>query len=379
MTKMIKNNPLATVTEICCGIGGARKAWVDSNANVIQSIDIDKNICDFHKAVWGDSECLDITKIDLAHINSSDILSAGFPCQPFSSSGKRTGFDHKEGNVFNSLIELVDLKGFKCVFLENVLGLLSNNKGFTFKTILDELSSRFKFVEWVSLNLLDIDIPMNRPRIGICAHNFKNRIFSDIENKFYMNEQSSLFTDFGLTEELEKFTKSNKENPLSGHIKEKKYDYLNYDKHPHKFINQGNLMREIFEEDIGPFKIYSGRFWGRTGKTTFYISENQYSHSIGTSMGGAPTFAIDPKFLSKGIEEKIKSVSNYTTLHSGYYVFRLTPHDCLKFFGDKALIFYETIRDYKAPLNIKYKMIGNMFSPNQAFEYTNLIIKSHIL
>ena len=52
------------VVEICCGMGGARKAFVDSGFNVIQSIDVDKAVCDFHQEFWGDVEKHDINECD---------------------------------------------------------------------------------------------------------------------------------------------------------------------------------------------------------------------------------------------------------------------------------------------------------------------------
>ena len=95
-------------------------------------------------------------------------------------------------------------------------------------------------------------------------------------------------------------------------------------------------------------------------------------------MGGAPTFAIEPKFVTKKVKEKIETVSNYTTNHSNFYVFRLSPECALHFFGNKAKVFYDSIKELDAPLNIKYKMIGNMFSPDQAFTYTKEIVTAHI-
>jgi hypothetical protein len=100
------------------------------------------------------------------------------------------------------------------------------------------------------------------------------------------------------------------------------------------------------------------------------------SNSVVTSMGGAPTFGFDPAFLNDNILDAIKEVSNYQTEHSGYFVFRTTPEETLKFFGPRAEIFYSDLAAFDAPMIAKYKMLGNMFAPDQAFLVTSALIKS---
>ena len=352
-----------TVTEICCGLGGTRAALEAAGFKVIQSIDIDDVACKFHSEFWGDSECKDITNTPLNEIKKADILSAGFPCQPFSTSGYRTGFLHEQGNVFSSLLQLIDNKKYKAVFLENVTGLLSNEKGQTFRIILKELSLRYQHVEWITLNLTDLGIPQNRPRVIIIGHNQKKHILGDLIDQYYHVEQHDLFGTT-LSSNLEEVESRAETNERFGIITDTNDLNLKGTKKDIKF--QWDLMEILFKKKIGDFKVYSGRFWGRTGKTTFYISENQYSHSIGTSMGAAPTFAIHPEFATDEIKEKIGLISNWTSIHSDFFVFRLKPGECLKLFGDLAENFSDKIEEFKAPLNQKYKLIGNMFAPDQA-------------
>lgn len=363
------------VVEICCGMGGTRKAFVDAGFDVIQSIDFDKTVCNFHKEFWGDSVNLDINECSLNDISKANIISAGFPCQPFSSSGYRTGFLHEQGNVFSTLMKLTDAKNYDVVFLENVQGLFSNDQNRTFKLILLELSKRYQIVEWITFNLLSLGIPMNRPRVIILAHNENKEILNDLRKKFYHPTTNDMFPD-GKKWTLENIKNDTSNNPTTGKIingffQEEKFELK-------KISFEGDLMHFLFNDKIGNFDINSGRFWGRTGKTTFYISENQFSHSIGTSMGGAPTFGINPIHITDTVLEKIKQISNYQTEHSGFFVFRTTPEDTLKFFGNRAEIFYETLQKFKAPLASKYKLIGNMFAPDQAYQVTNTLMKSLI-
>jgi DNA-cytosine methyltransferase len=362
-----------TVTEICCGIGGTRAALEAAGFHILESIDYDEKACEFHKAFWGDAICQDITNVAATSIADADLLSAGFPCQPFSTSGYRTGFSHEQGNVFSALLRLIDVKTYKAVFLENVTGLLSNDKGKTFRAILFELSHRFKKVEWITINLLDLNIPQNRPRLIILAHDNKDTIFNPLFKKYYHVEQGDLFeSDYSF--DLGSLASREDTNHLFGVISERQN--LNLKGRSKDVIYNWNLMDYLFDKKIGNFDIYSGRFWGRTGKTTFYISKNQYSHSIGTSMGAAPTFGLDPQFLTPDVKNEIDQLSNWTSIHSEYFVFRLTPRHALRLFGNMAETFGNTLEVYKAPLSIKYKLIGNMFAPDQALEPLKLLINS---
>jgi len=357
----MQNNP--TVVEICCGIGGTRKAFSDTCFDVVQSIDIDETVCKFHKMFWGDVDQIDINECKLSDVNSANVLSAGFPCQPFSTSGYRTGFSHSQGNVFSALIRLIDHHTYEATLLENVQGLLSNENNKTFKIVIFELSQRYKFVEWVTFNLLSLGIPMNRPRVVIVAHDHRSEIFACLREQFFMPSTSNLFPEFRkLT--YEGVQKDDSPNELTGKVIDGDYYVENY--MPKKINFVGDLMNFIFSEKLGDFDIYSGRFWGRTGKTTFYTSENQFSHSIGTSMGGAPTFGFDPSFVTDDVIKKVKKVSNYQTNHSNFFVFRLTPNYALNFFGERAKVFSEALGELEAPLAAKYKLIGNLFAPDQA-------------
>jgi site-specific DNA-cytosine methylase len=367
MSRLLVNQK---VVEICCGIGGTRKAFSDAGFDVVQSVDFDEVACKFHKKFWGDVEQIDINQCELTDIMSGNILAAGFPCQPFSTSGYRTGFSHTQGNVFSSLIRLIDHHGYDVTLLENVQGLLSNDKNRTFKMVLYELSQRYKYVEWVTFNLLSLGIPMNRPRVVIIAHNFNDVILSNLRQQFFLPNTPDLFPQYRKLP-IEGGRAECTPNELTGKVV--KGDLFLEQFSPKKDKFDGDLMHFIFGKQLGKFNIYSGRFWGRTGKTIFYISENQYSHSIGTSMGGAPTFGFDPKYVNDDVLEEVKRVSNYQTEHSGFYVFRLTPQHALKFFGEKATIFGETFQDFSAPLAAKYKLIGNLFAPNQAFVPINVL------
>ena len=69
----------------------------------------------------------DITKVDPSSIPDFDVLLAGFPCQAFSSAGKRQGFNDTRGTLFFNVAEILKVKKPSGFILENVPGLLNHD------------------------------------------------------------------------------------------------------------------------------------------------------------------------------------------------------------------------------------------------------------
>ena len=126
----------------------------------------------------------DITTRNHKEVEHLDLYVAGFPCQAFSTAGKRKGFDEARGTLFFNVAEFIQINQPNIFVLENVKGLLSHNKGNTFQTIVDILSNGggtqngqisldvFEdglgyHIYWQVLNTKDYGIPQNRERIFI--------------------------------------------------------------------------------------------------------------------------------------------------------------------------------------------------------------------
>lgn len=109
----------------------------------------------------------DATEIQTKDIPDIDFLVGGFPCQAFSIAGKRGGFDDTRGTLFFELARVLKDKRPRYFLFENVKGLLSHNKGETFKTILGVLSDLGYDVQWKIYNSKDYQVPQNRERIFI--------------------------------------------------------------------------------------------------------------------------------------------------------------------------------------------------------------------
>ena len=117
----------------------------------------------------------DIFQVKNEDIPSFDFLFGGFPCQPFSASGKRNGFADTRGTLFFEIERIIKHHQPKGFILENVEGLVKHdleNKhdeiGRTLKTILDKLENELGYqVSWKVLDSVNFGVPQSRKRVFI--------------------------------------------------------------------------------------------------------------------------------------------------------------------------------------------------------------------
>lgn len=109
----------------------------------------------------------DITKVETKNIPDFDILCAGFPCQAFSSAGKRQGFADTRGTLFFEVERILREKRPKGFILENVEGLTNHDGGKTLQVIIDRLSALDYKFDFRVLNSKDFGVPQERKRIYI--------------------------------------------------------------------------------------------------------------------------------------------------------------------------------------------------------------------
>lgn len=153
--------------DLFCGIGGIRLGMDSQGFECVFSSDINAECQRTYNENFGEEPFGDITQIDEKSIPDHDILCAGFPCQPFSISGKQKGFDDTRGTLFFDICRILNEKKPSVVFLENVKHLVHHNGGKTLQTILDKLEDLGYSVSWRVLNGSDYGVPQNRERIII--------------------------------------------------------------------------------------------------------------------------------------------------------------------------------------------------------------------
>lgn len=167
-----------TFADLFCGIGGFHLALSSFGAKCVFASDIDANVRQVYEKNFHIVPKGDITSICLKDMPMHDILCAGFPCQPFSISGQKKGFDDESGRgkLFYEIIRIARDKKPKIILLENVKNLLYHDNGNTYATMkkkLDEIG--YKVFENV-LCASDYGIPQARNRLYIVGIKKKYKI-----------------------------------------------------------------------------------------------------------------------------------------------------------------------------------------------------------
>lgn len=180
--------------------------------------------------------------------NKIDVLNGGFPCQAFSIAGERKGFEDERGNLFLSIIELInqmDKNSSKprILFLENVKNLLAHDQGRTYKVIKSKLEEAGYTIKEKVLNTMDYsDLPQNRERIYIIG--FLN---SKDAEKFDFYERVEQRKNKKSQKEREKDIKAILDKGIT--FESNPEFYYTKEKYPNYFKEDGvNLEREINEK-----------------------------------------------------------------------------------------------------------------------------------
>jgi DNA (cytosine-5)-methyltransferase 1 len=154
--------------DLFAGVGGIRLGFQGAGCRCVFTSEWDQHSQKTYFANFGDMPHGDITKINAADIPQFDILTAGFPCQPFSSIGQRQGFKHKtQGTLFFDVARILEHHRPRAFLLENVAGLVTHDKGRTLRTILDVLYELRYDVWYKVLDAADYGVPQHRERIYI--------------------------------------------------------------------------------------------------------------------------------------------------------------------------------------------------------------------
>lgn len=112
----------------------------------------------------------DITKTDFTiHRGKIDILTGGFPCQPYSTAGKRLGKED-DRHLWPEMLRAIREIKPRYVVGENVSGLLSWNGGLVFDEVQADLEAQGYEVQPVLLPAASVNAPHRRDRIWFVAY-----------------------------------------------------------------------------------------------------------------------------------------------------------------------------------------------------------------
>jgi DNA (cytosine-5)-methyltransferase 1 len=157
----------------------------------------------------------DLITVKENEIPSFNILTGGFPCQPFSIAGSQKGFDDERSNVFWKILSIIKTHTPNIVILENVKNLQSHDNGMTFKIIIENLIACGYYVKHNIINTCKVThIPQNRERIyivcfkdGTLYNNFNmdfdktencaivDLLEQDVPNKYYYSDKSAIYNE----------------------------------------------------------------------------------------------------------------------------------------------------------------------------------------
>jgi DNA (cytosine-5)-methyltransferase 1 len=206
-----------TIFDAFAGIGGIRLGFEKAHKNfsTIYAVDCEKKCKDTYDLNFEDTKLTvkDISELKIDNIPNHDIITAGFPCQPYSIAGKRQALDDMRGQIVYKLLKIIKMKKPKIVFLENVKNFKTINDGEPYKLVMGELKKYGYFVKDKILNTCEIThIPQNRERIFIIAFLDKNAhdlfefpsntqkkknisdfLEEDIPDKYYYTDKSAIY------------------------------------------------------------------------------------------------------------------------------------------------------------------------------------------
>ena len=290
------------VGSLFAGIGGIDLGFQQAGFEIVWANELDKAACQTYILNFPDTELFecDIRKLDTSLLSKVDIITAGFPCQPFSVCGNQKGFYDNRGNLFFEIMRIVDVIKPQVIFLENVANLVEHDKGRTFNVIHNELVSRGYFLRYIVADACDYGIPQHRTRTYLLA-------FRDVKQceSYHFPEKVKL--DKRIFDIIDKSVKVDDSYYLPEHTT--KYDKIA------KAINDNNQIYRF--SDYGIQKSKDG--------ICFTLKAN-----MGTWYDRVPI------------------------IKDNYGVRTITPKECLALMG-----FPKNFRIADIPIKSAYKQIGN--------------------
>ena len=159
------------IGSLCTGYGGldmAVEAYFD--AEMVWCAEIDKYASQLIVQRFNKPNLGDIKQIKWDEVEAIDILTAGYPCQPFSHAGQRKG-ENDERHIWPYILKGISILRPKYIILENVRGHLSLG----FKEVLKDLAQIGYDAKWRIVRASDVGAPHQRARLFVIAYPVSSR------------------------------------------------------------------------------------------------------------------------------------------------------------------------------------------------------------
>ena len=164
--KKVRYSP--KLVSLFSGCGGLDKGFEDAGYKRVWANDFDPDAQAVFRLNLGEIDGRHITQVLVEDIPECDIITAGFPCQPFSNAGNRRGVYDERGELYLECLRIIESKHPRAVLFENVKGLLSS-KHQSGKKLIDVIKSDLENlgyrVNYKVVNASDYGVPQNRERM----------------------------------------------------------------------------------------------------------------------------------------------------------------------------------------------------------------------
>lgn len=322
-----------TLGSLFAGIGGIEKGFEKAGVKTLWANELDSAACvtyrtNFNTLLYENdiNKLVEDAREGKFEFPKVDILTAGFPCQAFSIAGYRKGFEDERGNLFFSIMDVVELIRPKVLFLENVKNLRTHDKGRTYKTIRNFLDdANYTITDFVLNTMEHGALPQNRERIYIVC-------FDKTQDNF--SQDSHLVLEELLRPKKKPLTLKVKDLLEDGKVEDRFYykkDHIYYDR--------------LNEAMTNPDTVYQ---WRRV-----YVRENQSNV--------CPTLTAN---MGTGGH-------NVPLVRDPYGIRKLTPRECFRLQG-----FPDTfVLPKELALSQLYKQIGNSVSIPVVYSLAKRIVK----
>ena len=217
---------MPSVCSLFSGIGGIDLGFIQAGFDIVWANEMDAAACRTYRHNFPNTNLIegDIKRIATSDIPDCDVLTAGFPCQPFSIAGLQKGFKDRDGNLFFEITRIIDAKRPKVVFLENV----EHDNGKTFLVIFNGLAQFGYTVYYRVLASNDYgNLPQIRKRIYIVAirEDISNRLYQYSEPMELTLKSSDIINRSVKQHDIYYYTEGKMYDRLVAHMKDRKAIY----------------------------------------------------------------------------------------------------------------------------------------------------------
>ena len=337
-----KNYIAPTLISLFSGCGGMDYGFKKAGFNIVWANDFDSDAQTVYALNIGKIDKRDILSVDESEIPNGDILTTGFPCQPFSNAGNRKGVHDSRGMLYKECLRIIEKKMPKVIVFENVKGLLSSKyidgRNLS-EVIIEDLSNMNGIgynVVYQLVNASDYGVPQNRQRVlfvGVRKDLNKTFIFPKKQKKDKLTLRYVLDVP------------ENVKNNVDWAFSPQALDMINY-------IPEGGSWKDVPYEHLAP------RFQKIRDNMKKYHSPNFYRRFSRNEICGTITASAQPE--NCGIIHPIEN-RRYTVRE----VARIQT------FPDKFKFVTDTPRNITA----MYKVIGNAVPVNLAYCFASEIMK----